>query len=197
MTLNGGKWPSLSRTMLRALAPLALVMSGSMALAGWAYWSFGEAAAAHVAAAEESYQSAKDAKSKLEQERRIQMLAKAVRQKLEDVWNTLPVQQDFTSLALAVSELGRAEGVMIPGMNYTLKLAKEKAVPTEAVLTFNATGPYAGIYRFIHRLEHHSTYMVIDKLNVHGLSPSHKSGAHLVSFNVTLTTFLRPSPTGA
>ena len=36
MTLNGGKWLSLSGTMLRALAPLALVMSGSMAVAGWA-----------------------------------------------------------------------------------------------------------------------------------------------------------------
>lgn len=197
MTLNGGKWLSLSGTMLRALAPLALVMSGSMAVAGWAYWSFGEAAAARVAAAEAAYQSAKDAKSKMEQERRIQVRAKAVQVELEEVWNTLPVQQDFTTLALAVSELGRAEGVMIPGMNYTLKLAKEKAVATEAVLTFHATGPYAGIYRFIHRLENHSTYMVIDKLNVHRLPPADKSGAHLVSFDVTLTTFLRSSPTGA
>ena len=197
MTLNGGKWPSLSGTMLRALAPLALVMSVSMAVAGWAYWSFGEAAAARVAAAEAAYQSAKDAKSKMEQERRIQVRAKAVQVELEEVWNTLPVQQDFTTLALAVSELGRAEGVMIPGMNYTLKLAKEKAVATEAVLTFHATGPYAGIYRFIHRLEHHSTYMVIDKLDVHRLSSSDKSGAQFVSFDVTLTTFLRSSPTGA
>jgi len=197
MTLNGGKWPSLPGTMLRALTPLALVMSGSMAVAGWAYWSFGEAAAARLTAAEVAYQSARDAKSKMEQERRIQMRAKAVQEELKDVWNTLPVQQDFTTLALTVSELGRAEGVMIPGMNYTLKLAKETAGATEAVLTFQATGPYAGIYRFIHRLEHHSIYMTIDKLDVHRLSESHKSGAHLVSFNVTLTTFLRPSPTGA
>lgn len=196
MTLHGVPWPSLSGTMLRALAPLALIMSGSMAVAGWAYWSFGEAAAARVAAAEAAYQAASDIKSKMEQGRRIQMRAKAVQEELEEVWNTLPVQQDFTTLALAVSELGRAEGVMIPGMNYTLKLAKEQAVAREAVLTFHGTGPYVGIYRFIHRLEHHSTYMVIDKLDVHRLAQSQKSGAQLVSFDVTLTTFLRTSPPG-
>ena len=86
------------------------------------------------------------------------------------------------------------EGVMIPSMNYALKPQKEQAVATEATLSFQAKGPYAGIYRFIHRLEHHSTYLVIEKLDVQRLAQSNKSTAQLVSFNVTLTTFLKPSP---
>jgi Tfp pilus assembly protein PilO len=126
--------------------------------------------------------------------RRIQTRANAAQQELEKVWKTLPTQQDFTTLALDVSELGRAEGVLIPSMNYALKPAKDQTVGTEATLSFQATGHYAGIYRFIHRLEHHSTYLVIDKLDVHRSDKTNKSTAQLVSLNVTLTTFLKPSP---
>lgn len=184
---------SVTRSLLATFEPLALVMGLSMALALWVYWSFVDQASTRLASAEAMYQTARHDKVKLEETRRIQELAKSVQADLEEIWGTLPTQKEFTTLALTVSELGRAEGVTIPGMHYALKPEKERAVAVEATLTFQAIGPYTGIYRFIHHLEHHSTYMVIDKLNVQRVAQSRKSAPHLVSFNVTLTTFLRPS----
>ena len=107
----------------------------------------------------------------------------------------MPTHKDFTHLALDLSELGRSEGVLIPGMNYTLKPAKEQTFATEATISFQATGSYGAIYRFIHRLEHQSTYLVIEKLDVRRLAQSNtnKSVTNLVSLNVTLTTYLKPS----
>jgi Tfp pilus assembly protein PilO len=161
------------------------------------YWFFSVPARASLATAETTYQQARQAKAQIEGMLRVQEQARSVQAELKQIWRALPTQSEFSGLALAVSELGRVEGVTIPGMNYTLKPENERAIAVEATLTFQAIGTYAGIYRFIHQLEHHSTYMVIDKLTVQQVERSRETGAPLVSFRVTLTTFLRRSgPSG-
>jgi Tfp pilus assembly protein PilO len=153
------------------------------------------AAATRLTEAEAAYNAAKDARGKMLQNREIQIRAKSAQQELHGVWKALPTQTDFTHLALDLSELGRTEGVLIPGMNYTLKPVKEQSFATEATISFQATGSYAAIYRFIHKLEHQSTYLVIEKLDVRRLARSNdnKSVSNFVSLNVTLTTYLKPS----
>jgi Tfp pilus assembly protein PilO len=181
--------------MLRSLAPLASTTLLCLALTVFVHLFYSEAAATRLTEAEAAYQAAKDAREKMYQNRDVQLRAKAAQQELEAMWKTLPTQKDFTHLALDLSELGRTEGVLIPGMNYTLKPVKEQTFATEATISFQATGGYGAIYRFIHKLEHQSTYLVIEKLDVRRLAQANnnKSVTNLVSLNVTLTTYLKPS----
>jgi|CXWL01.1.fsa_nt_gi Tfp pilus assembly protein PilO len=180
-------------SMLATFTPLMLVMGLSISMAVGVYWLLVDHARARLASAEAVYQSARQLKVQLEETRRIQERAKSVQTELARIWGTLPTQEEFATLALAVSELGRADGVTIPGMRYSLKPEKERAVAVEATLVFQAIGAYPSIYRFIHHLEHHSTYMVIDELNVQRVEQSLKSAPNQVLFNVTLKTFLRPA----
>jgi len=182
--------------MLQSLMPLALMTVLCLGVMAGVEVLYSETAATRLTEAEAAYQAAKDAREKMFQNRQVQLRAKAAQQELEAVWTTLPTQKDFTHLALDLSELGRTEGVLIPGMNYTLKPVKEQSFATEATISFQATGSYASIYRFIHKLEHQSTYLVIDKLDVRRLTQSNnsnKSVTNLVSLNVTLTTYLKRS----
>jgi Tfp pilus assembly protein PilO len=192
VTLLPRRMQWITRSLFLPLAPLALVAGTSVGFAGWVYWSIAVPARVSFATAETAYQLARQAKTQVEGALKVQEQARSVQAELTQVWRTLPTQDEFSGLALAVSELGRAEGVTIPGMNYALKPEKERAVASEATLTFQAIGTYAGIYRFIHQLEHHSTYMAIDKLQVRQVTRSRETGQPLVSFSVTLTTFLRP-----
>jgi Tfp pilus assembly protein PilO len=181
--------------MLRSLMPLASTTVLCIGMAVGVEVLCSETAATRLTEAEGAYQAAKDAREKMFQNREIQVRAKAAQQELDSVWKSLPTQKDFTHLALDLSELGRTEGVLIPGMNYTLKPVKEQTFATEATISFQATGSYAAVYRFIHKLEHQSTYLIIEKLDVRRLSQSNnnKSVTNLVSLNVTLTTYLKRS----
>ena len=195
MAFTKDSFPFPRGFMLRSLAPLVSTTVLCIGVTGYVHLFYGEAAATRLTEAEAAYQTAKDAREKMIQSREIQLRARGAQEELESVWKTLPTQKDFTHLALDLSELGRSEGVLIPGMNYTLKPGKEQSFATEATISFQATGSYAAIYRFIHKLEHQSTYLVIEKLDVRRLAQSNnaKSVTNLVSLNVTLTTYLKPS----
>lgn len=192
MAVSRESLPSLGGFMWQSLAPLASVTLLSLSIAVCIEFFYHQTAIMRLTDAEAAYQTAKATREQMLRNRQIQVRARNAQEELETVWRTLPTQQDFTNLALELSELGRAEGVLIPGMNYTLKSAKEQTVTTEATISFQASGSYAAIYRFIHQLEHRSTYLVIDKLDVRRLTQTNKSAANLVSLNVTLTTYLKP-----
>ena len=199
MTLRIGRGAAhVSAAMLRTLVPLATVTIMAITVPCGVYlfvvWPSDE----RLAVADAAYQAARQEKVRLEQQRSAQLQARSARQSLKEVWNTLPVQQEFTGLALAVSELGRTEGVLIPGMGYALKPVKDAASPIEATLSFQARGQYTNLYRFIHRLEHQPTYLLLDRLDVRREGQGKAGSRPVVAFQVTLTTFLRPSTaTGA
>lgn len=175
------------------LSPLALACS---LIWGWAAWVcvgvLGDSTQ-RLVEAENQYQAAKNERLRLEEQRSQSKQVKQALQDLDFVWRALPMENEFSSLALAVSELGRAEGVTIPGMTYALKSRHEGQEAVEATLSFQASGPYLGIYRFIRQLERSESYMVIERLNVRSESSSLASSSGTVLFDVMLTTFLKPS----
>ena len=179
--------------MLRAIWPLAVLCGMGWGGAWWVYGVPRAQAAQALAEAEAGYTAAKEARIQLDRRRILAKQVTQAQQELALVWRTLPMEQEFSSLALAVSELGRAEGVTIPGMTYALKPRKGGQVAVEATLSFQATGPYRGIYQFVRKLERSESYVVIERLNVRRDSSERSGQAGSVQFDVTLTTFLKPA----
>lgn len=180
-----------SKAMLRRLWPLVAltVLSVVGALAMYLYGL--RPAEERVRLTEAAYQKAKEAQVDLQRTRAQQMRAHAAQRQLEIERQALPTQAEFTPLALTLSELARREQVRIPGMGYEIK-NPEGARPVKATIAFRATGDYASIYRFLHRLETATSYLVIERLDV---ASERKQGtsATSVMVNITVATYLRPT----
>lgn len=158
-----------------------------------------------LAQAKQQYDAARQAHTR-------QQAAKQVQEELALVWQTLPARRDFATLAAGISELARADVIVIPGMNYALQKV-EDGLPLKASLTFRPVGEYAALRRFLHRLETTDPYLFIESLDASraaGFSRTPMAGrtlaAHpgrtgastpLVVFNIRLVTFLRPDPPSA
>lgn len=138
---------------------------------------------------EQAYQRAKTTQADLQRTEAQQVKAHAALRQLEIEQQALPTQEEFTSLALALSELAKREQVRIPGMDYDIK-KPEGARPVKATIAFRATGDYAAIYRFLHRLETAESYLVIERLDVASERKEHTSAPRVV-VNITVATYLR------
>lgn len=139
--------------------------------------------------AEQAYHAAKQAQSDLQQTHAQQVRARTAQRQLETERHALPTQEEFTSLALALSELAKREQVKIPGMSYDIQ-KKEGTQPVKATMTFRATGDYAAIYRLVHRLETAERYLVIERLDV-AREHQRETAATGVVVNITVATYLR------
>lgn len=117
------------------------------------------------------------------------MKAHAAQRQLEVERKALPTQEEFTPLALALSELAKRERVRIPGMGYDIK-KPEGSRPVKATITFRASGDYAAIYRFLNRLETAESYLVIERLDVASEQKAHTSATRVV-VNIAVATYLR------
>ena len=117
------------------------------------------------------------------------MRAQAAQRQLETVRQALPTQGEFTSLALALSELAKREQVKIPGMGYDIH-KPEGTHPVKATIAFKATGDYAAIYRFLSRLESAESYLVIESLDVASEHQRDQATARIV-VNIKVATYLR------
>ena len=78
-------------------------------------------------------------------------------------------------------------------MTYSTQPSKS-GLAVEGSLRFRASGEYADIYRFIHRLETAQSYLVIESLDVTRSNRQTATGKSLVELNVRVVTFLRPDP---
>jgi hypothetical protein len=139
--------------------------------------------------AEQAFQSTKQAQVDLQRTKAQQMRAQAAQRQLETVRQALPTQGEFTSLALALSELAKREQVKIPGMGYDIATSKG-AEPVKATIAFKATGDYAAIYRFLSRLETAESYLVIESLDVASEHQRDQATARIV-VNIKVATYLR------
>jgi hypothetical protein len=160
------------------------------------YLSVREPVAARLEQAQLAYQAAKQAQDQLRRTRTLQEKAQVAQREVEALWKDLPTQNEFSSFAMAISELGRREEVGIPGMAYHVDKS-EGELPVKATLTFKATGSYAALHRFIHRLEITEPYLVIESLDATRLDKSDRASSTLVVLNIKVATFLRPSQPGA
>ena len=189
---------TLARTIPKPLRegflPLTGLLMVSLATAVVADLFILEPAQERARVAEAAYQIGKQTAARLETERQVQIRAQVAERRIEEMWRALPTKDEFSALAMTITELGRAEHLVIPGMSYTLDDKKKDAgLPVGATLTFSATGDYNAFARFVYRLEHSEQYLVIESLDVARAQASEKTSADRVVFHVKVMTFLRPT----
>lgn len=184
--------PSLPKAALRGLIPLATLAALSVAGAAAVFVQYLTPAQEQLAGAERAYQHAKQTQAGLQATRAQQVRARTAQRQLEIVRQALPVHEEFTPLAMALSELAKNEHVAIPGMGYDVMKA-EGTQPLKATIAFRASGEYAAVYRFIHRLETADPYVVIESLDVAGKRQQDFSPG-LVVVNIKVATYLRQGP---
>lgn len=186
--------PVFSRSLLLSCVPLMSVTVLASVLAAISCFYRLSPAQEHLAQTEAAYQTAVRAQAAVQAKRKTQEAMRAIQLKLGEVWRGLPTETEFSSLALAISELGRSERVTIPGMQYAVERSHADGMPVKASLSFSVTGDYAAVYRFIHRLESADSYVVIESLDASRTAKSDKGRASSVVFHVKVATFLRPNP---
>jgi len=183
----------IPRLAVRGLWPLGLLTVLALGIGIGAYLLVLIPAEERLARAETAYEAARQAQLQQQAARKTQETFHRTQKDLEEVWETLPAQKQFAALAVAISELGRAVAVSIPGMTYTLQKVEE-GLPAKATLAFRAVGEYGAIYRFLHRLETTEPYLFIESLDVSRTSEPNRATLTLLEFNVRVVTFLRPDP---
>ena len=183
----------IPRLAARGLWPLGLLTVLALGIGIGAYLLVLIPAEKRLARAEAAYEAARQAQLQQQAARKTQETFRQTQKDLEQVWETLPAQKQFAALAVAISELGRAVAVSIPGMTYTLQKVEE-GLPAKATLAFRAVGEYGAIYRFLHRLETTEPYLFIESLDVSRTSEPNRAALTLLAFNVRVVTFLRPDP---
>lgn len=183
-------FPAIPRLAGRALRPLAglcvLGLGGAAAL----HWLVLVPAEERIRLAEEAYGEARSQAVVLARSRVTQERIRDLEQRLEQLWATLPAEQEFASLAIEVSRSARAVGVALPGMTHSHKKPKD-GLPPKAALVFQASGTYQDIYRFIHKLETMKPYLVIEQLDAARASETSARRRGAVQFNIRLVTFLK------
>lgn len=179
----------LPAVMMRRLAPLAMLTCLSVGSAVLTALYGLSPAEERARQAEAAYQKAKQIQGDLQRTKAQQVNAQAALQQLDIERKVLPTQEEFTPLALALSELAKREQVRIPGMVYDVQ-KPEGTRPVKATIAFRASGDYAAIYRFLHRLETAESYLVIERLDVTREGRDHTSATRVV-VNITVATYLR------
>src|SRR6185437_10015094 len=140
------------KVFLRVLLPLTGLTVVSLLGTVGMYLFCVRPAEERLVRAEQAYQSAKQTQGRLQGTKTQQVRAQTAQRQLDIERHAFPTQEEFTSLAMALSDLGKREHVVIPGMGYDIKKS-EGTRPVKATIAFKATGEYAAIYRFLHRLE--------------------------------------------
>ncbi len=184
----------LPKPMRRGLVPLMSVTALSLVGAGLIYGWWLRPAQDALLRVEHAYQAAKQTQATLQRTKARQVQAQTAQQQLDLAMGALPKQEEFTSLAMTLAELGKREQVLIPRMGYDIKKPEEGRL-VKATMAFKATGDYAAIYQFLHRLETTESYLVIERLDV-GSEHNQKDSAGRVIVNITVATYLRQEPRG-
>ena len=183
---------TLTNPVLRALAPSCACAMLAIATLVGTYVEWVKPAGDRLERAEASYRKAKQELEQAHAQRALFEKAKLAQEQVDGVWRALPSQDEYTALAMAISELGKAEHLTIPGMNYHVEKS-DGQLPVKASLSFRVIGDYAAMYRFIHRMETAESYLVVESLDAAKADKAARAASSAVVFNVTVTTFLRPS----
>jgi Tfp pilus assembly protein PilO len=193
MNLLNFSFSPIPRLAAHGLWPLGLLTVLAIGIGIGAYLFVLVPAQQRLTQAEAGYEATRQAQLQQQAARKTQEAFRRTRKDLEQVWEDLPAEKQFAALAVAISELGRAVEVSIPGMTYSLQKVEE-GLPARASLAFRAVGEYGAIYRFIHRLETTEPYLFVESLDVSRANDSSRAALTLLVFNVRVVTFLRPDP---
>jgi hypothetical protein len=113
--------------------------------------------------------------------------AKKLRQDLAKVWAMLPDEQDFSSLALGISEEAKKDRVTLPAMSSKTEPTPVAQV-SRGVLEGSMSGRYEDLRRFIYALETAEEPLFIEDLELARVSGQ---ASPIPTFNVKIVTFLR------
>ncbi|WP_447971409.1 hypothetical protein [Nitrospira sp. M1] len=119
------------------------------------------------------------------QDRQQLEAAQNTQEVLGEIWKGLPVQKDFTRLSVSIASLAKTHHVRIPGMGYDLQELRHQ-LATKGILSFEASGQYKSIRKFIFELESKWPYVFIEKLSAERAKKSQEVG-----FKIKVATFLR------
>jgi len=183
-------WSAISRPLLTRLWPLGSVVLVAVAAAVTVWVGWRAPAEALVAEQEAAYQAAKQQQTLLRTKRTQQELVSAAHREIEVQHRRLPTQREFAALAVSISQLAQAERVVIPGMTFQIQ-SREGDLPAKASMLFKVTGNYAGLYRFMQRLEQTPSYLVIDSLDIARVDQAARARGARVVGNMKVTTYLR------
>ncbi len=184
---------NLARPAVRSLVPSSVCALLALAALVGAYVEWVIPADDRFERAEAAYRKATQEQEQSRSQRALFERARLAQEQVDAFWRALPSQDEYAALAMAISELGKAEHLTIPGMNYRVEKL-EGQLPVKASLSFRVIGDYAAMYRFIHRLETAESYLVVESLDAARADKAAHAMSHAVVFNVTVATFLRPSP---
>ena len=193
MALVKSPLSQIPRPALYGLVPLIVFVAVGIGCVLGSYWLLLEPSRLRVEQLQAAYEEARQVHEKRVAAKQVQGLVRSSQRDLEKLWETLPTQGQFPALAVAISEFGKHLRVSIPGMTYSTQPSKT-GLAVEGSLQFRATGEYADIYRFIHRLETAQSYLVIESLDVTRAGGHTAAGKSLIELNVRVVTFLRPDP---
>ncbi len=111
--------------------------------------------------------------------------ARNTQEVLAEIWNGLPAEKDFTRLSVSIASLAKTHRVEIPGMGYDLQKLRHD-LATKGIISFEASGKYKSIRKFIFELEAKWPYIFIEKLSAERTNKPHEVG-----FKIKVATFLR------
>lgn len=111
---------------------------------------------------------------------------KTTQQTLNQFWQNLPIQQEFTHLGVRLNALAKQNNVTVPGMDYRVETLKKEAI-AKGSITFQALGSYDAIRRFIYQLEKTGPYLIIEKLTAERTKEKDR-----VAFTLQIGTFFQP-----
>ena len=116
--------------------------------------------------------------------------AQKARKDLAQVWSVLPVERDFTPLALGITEEAKRDHVILPELSYKTE-PTPVANTSKGVLQGTMTGRYEDLRRFLYDVETAEELVYIEDLE---LVRSSARQDQPLTFNIKIATYLRGEP---
>jgi Tfp pilus assembly protein PilO len=113
--------------------------------------------------------------------------ARKAKKDVSRVWAMLPVERDFTPLALGISDEAKRDQVALPALSYKTE-PTSVANTSKGLLQGPMTGRYENLRRFIYGLETMKELLFIEDLE---LTRSGGGQDALLTFNIRIATYLR------
>lgn len=123
----------------------------------------------------------------LRQEHLRHLAAKKTQGELTKIWKQLPAKIDFTSVGVSIAKLAKSNQVSIPGMGYDLK-PTEDGLTSKGSISFEVSGAYESIRKFIYQLETTAPYLFVEKL-----AAERSKKPKRVAFKIMVGTFFQPA----
>ena len=174
----------------RTLLPLARITSLCIVGALVCWFLIVVPAVNHLQTLQHTHQKERNLFRDLREQRKLQQELLQAKHQLVQVWDLLPAKQEFTSIAVTISQYAQTEHVTIPGMSYSTSTVM-KGLPPKGTLTFSAVGTYPSMFKFIQHLEQSRQYLIIETINVTRTNRSKKQQNDRVRLNMKVSTFLK------